>query len=157
MTKKLYAAGALVAASLLACAVEKKPPVAEGGEAVVEAYINAWNAHDSAAIDSLLAPNAIHEDLAQNFRGQGSAKVVEFMRQLVAAAPDFKLQITNSIEDGRVVALEWTLSATYTGPDPTGKQVRNKRISGRGASLAEVEKGTIKRFTDYYDFASFFR
>lgn len=157
MTKWSDAAGALIAASLLACAVEKKPPVAAGGEAVVEAYVRAWNAHDSAAIDSLLAPNAIHEDLAQNFRGQGSAKVVDFMRQLLAAEPDFKWDITNSIEDGRYIALEWTWTGTYTGPDPAGKQVTKKRTSGRGASLAELEKGKIKRFTDYYDFASFFR
>lgn len=157
MTKRLYAAGTLAAASLLACAVEKKPPVAEGGEAVVEAYVRAWNAHDSAAIDSLLAPNAIHEDIAQNFRGQGSAKVVDFMRKTIATQPDFKWQVTTSIEDGRYVALEWTWAATYTGPDLTGKQVNNRRISARGASFAEVEKGRIKRITDYWDLASAFR
>jgi steroid delta-isomerase-like uncharacterized protein len=157
MTKWSYAAGSLVAASLLACAVEKKLPEVAGGEAVVEAYIRAWNAHDSAAIDSLLAPDAVHQDPAQNFNGKGSAQVVGFMRQVIAAEPDFKWQITNSINDGRYVALEWTWAATYTGPDPTGKAVTNRRISGRGASLAEVEKGKIKRFTDYYDLASFFR
>ena len=157
MTKKLFAAGALAAASLLACAVEKKPPVAEGGEAVVEAYINAWNAHDSAAIDSLLAPDVVHEDIAQNFRHQGKAKVVEFMGETMATQPDFKLQVTTSIEDGRYVALERTWTATYTGPDPTGKQVTNKRISSRGASFFEVEKGKIKRITDYWDVASAFR
>jgi steroid delta-isomerase-like uncharacterized protein len=157
MTKWLYAAGGVVAAGLLACAVEKKPPVPESGESVVEAYVRAWNEHDSVAIDSLLAPGAIHEDLAQNFRGQGSAKVVEFMRQMIVVEPDFKWQVTNSIEDGRHVALEWTWTATHSGPDPTGKQVTKKRTSGRGASFAEVEKGKIKRFTDYYDFASFFR
>jgi steroid delta-isomerase-like uncharacterized protein len=157
MTKWSYAAGALVAASLLACAVEKKPPEAAGGEAVVEAYIRAWNAHDSAAIDSLLAPDGVHEDLAQNFRGKGSAAVVGFMRELIAVEPDFKWQVTNSIDDGRYVTIEWTWTATFTGPDPAGKPVTNKRISGRGASFAEVEKGRVKRFTDYYDIASFFR
>lgn len=157
MTKWSYAAGALAAVSLLACAVEKKPPVAEGGKAVAEAYVRAWNQHDSAAIDSVLAPDAIHEDLAQNFRWKGSAEVVKFMRQAIAAEPDFKWQVTNSIEDGRYVALEWTWTSTYTGPDPAGKQVTGKRLSGRGASFAEVEKGKIKRFTDYYDIASFFR
>lgn len=157
MTKWSYATGALAAASLLGCAVEKKPPVPEGGKAVVLAYIRAWNQHDSAAIDTLLAPGAIHEDLAQNFRGTGSAEVVKFMRQHVASQPDFKWEVTNSIEDGRQVALEWTWTATYTGPDMTGKQVRNRRISGRGASVAEVEKGKLRRFTDYFDMASFFR
>jgi predicted ester cyclase len=79
------------------------------------------------------------------------------MRQAIAAEPDFKWQVTNSIEDGRQVALEWTWTSTYTGPDPFGKKVTNKRISGRGSSLIEIENGKIKRFTDYYDIASFFR
>jgi steroid delta-isomerase-like uncharacterized protein len=157
MTKWSYVAGALTAVSLLACAVEKKPPVAETGKAIVEAYVRAWNAHDSAAMDSVLAPGAIHEDIAQNFRGTGTAEVVKFMRQAVAAEPDYKWQVTNAIEDGRYVTLEWTWTSTYTGPDPTGKQVRNKHLSGRGASFAEIERGKIKRFTDYFDLASFFR
>ena len=157
MTKWSYAAGALLTATLLACAVEKKPPVISSGKAVVDAYVRVWNQHDSVAFDSILAPDAIHEDIAQNFRGKGSAEVVRFMRQAAAAEPDFKWQVTNSIEDGRYVALEWTWTSTYTGPDPAGKQVKNKHISGRGASFAEVENGKIKRFTDYFDMASFFR
>lgn len=157
MTKWSYAAGLFLTATLLACAVEKKPPVISSGKAVVEAYVRAWNQHDSVALDSILAPGAIHEDLAQNFRGRGSAEVVKFMRGTVAVEPDFKWQITNSIEEGRYVALEWTWISTYTGPDLTGKQVTNKHLSGRGASFAEVENGKIKRFTDYFDMASFFR
>jgi len=157
VTKWSYAAGTFLALTLLACAVEKKPPIAEGGKAVVQAYVRAWNQHDSVAIDTLLAPDAIHEDLAQNFRGKGSAEVVKFMRQHIASQPDFKWQVTNSVEDGRYVALEWTWTATYTGPDLTGKQVTNRRISGRGASFAEVEKRKIKRFTDHFDMASYFR
>ena len=58
---------------------------------------------------------------------------------------------------GKFVALEWTWAATYTGPDPTGKRVTNRRTSGKGASFAEVENGKIKHFSDYYDLASFFR
>lgn len=157
MNKWSYAVRALAAVTLVACAVEKKPPAPEGAKGVVMAYVRAWNEHDSTAIDSLLAPGAIHEDIAKNFRGTGSARVVAFMRQTIAAEPDFKWQVTNSIEDGRQVGLEWTWTSTYTGPDPSGKQVANKRISGTGVTLAEIENGKIKRFTDYYDMASFFR
>ena len=157
MTKWSYVAGVLAAVSLHACAVEKKPPVVDSGKAVVQAYIDAWNKHDSVAIDTLLAPDAIHEDFAQNFRGRGSAAIVNFMRGHVTVQPDFKWQVTNSIEEGRYVALEWTWTGTYTGPDPTGKPVTNRRISGRGASVAELEKRKIKRITDYLDLASFFR
>jgi len=157
MAKWSYAAGNFLAVALMACAVQKKPPAAASGKAVAEAYVQAWNQHDSVAIDTLLAPDAIHEDLAQNFRGKGSAEVVKFMRQAMAAEPDYKWQVSNSVEDGRFVALEWTWTSTYAGPDPAGKQVRNKKLSGRGGSYVEVENGKIKRFTDYYDLASFFR
>jgi steroid delta-isomerase-like uncharacterized protein len=157
MTKWSYAAGALAAVGLLACAVEKKPPVSASSKAVVQAYVDAWNRHDSTALDTLLAPNAIHEDLAQNFRGKGGPQIVEFMRKTIAAEPDFKWHITNSIEEGRYVAVEWTWSATYSGADPTGKAVTNRRVSGRGASFAELDNKKIKRFTDYFDRASFSR
>ncbi len=139
-----------------ACAVQQKPPAASG-KAVVEAYVRAWNQHDSAALDTIMAPDAIHEDIAQNYRGKGAKEIKTFMRGVIGAEPDFKWSVTNGIEDGKFVALEWTWTSTYTGPDPGGKQVTNKHLSGRGSSFAEVENGKIKRFTDYYDQASFFR
>jgi steroid delta-isomerase-like uncharacterized protein len=151
-----YLAVSVFAVLAAACAVEQKAPAA-GGKAIVDAYVRAWNQHDSAAIDTIMAPDAIHEDLAQNFHGKGGKEVTTFMRDLISVEPDFKWTITNSIEDGKFVALEWTWIATYTGPDPSGKQVTNKHLSGRGSSFAEVENGKLKRFTDYYDQASFFR
>jgi steroid delta-isomerase-like uncharacterized protein len=156
MRRLPYLAGSLYAVVAIACAVQQKAPAANG-KAVVDAYVRAWNNHDSAAIDTLLSPDAIHEDIAQNFRGKGPKAVVTFMRGAIGAEPDYKWTVTNSIEDGKFVALEWTWTSTYTGPDPAGKTVTNKRLSGKGASFAEVESGKIKRFTDYYDLASFFR
>lgn len=125
------------------------------GVSLVEAYVQAWNSHDSLALDTLLAPGAVHEDIAQRFRGEGSEQVTGFMRELLKLQPDFKWQLTSSFAVGPNVAAEWTWTSTYTGPGPTGP-VTNMRISGRGASVAEVENGRIKRFTDYYDNASFF-
>jgi steroid delta-isomerase-like uncharacterized protein len=156
MTKWSVAAS-LLALTIVACAVQEKRPPAEGDKAVVSAYVRAWNQHDTVAIDTLLAADAIHEDYAQNFRGKGPKEVVAFMRNVTTSEPDYKWTVTNSVEEGKFVALEWTWTARYSGPDPTGKSVTNRRTSGNGASLAEVENGKIKRFTDYYDLASFFR
>ena len=147
----------LIVLTIVACAVQEKRPPAEGDKAVVNAYVRAWNRHDTVAIDTLLAADAIHEDYAQNFRGKGPKEVVAFMRNVTTSQPDYKWTVTNSIEEGKFVALEWTWTARYSGPDPTGKSVTNRRTSGNGASLAEVENGKIKRFTDYYDLPSFFR
>jgi steroid delta-isomerase-like uncharacterized protein len=139
-----------------ACAVQQKPPAA-GGKALAEAYVQAWNKHDFAALDTILAPDALHEDIAQNVHATGLAAIKDFMRQNIASEPDLSWRITNAVEDGHYVAFEWTWTSTYTGPDATGKTVTNRKISGRGASFVEIENGRIKRFTDYYDLGSYFR
>jgi len=157
MTTRSNAAPILIAFGLIACAVyEKKQPV-ESDKAIVEAYVNAWNKRDSAAIDTLLAPDGVHEDLAQNFRGRGPKAVNDFMRGIASAEPDYKWTVSNTLEDGRYVILEWTWKGTYTGPDPSGKQVKSRPTSGRGTSIAEIDNGRIRRFSDYYDYASFFK
>ena len=157
MTKRSNAAAILLAFAIASCAVYSKQQPVESDKAVVTAYVDAWNNRDSAAIDTLLARDGVHEDFAQNFRGKGPKAVNNFMRGLLAAEPDYKWTVTNTLEDGRYVVLEWTWKGTYTGPDPMGKQVKNRPTSGRGSSIAEVDNGRITRFTDYYDDASFFR
>ena len=157
MTTRSNAATTLAVLVVISCAVYQKNQPAEGDKAVVAAYVKAWNQHDSVAIDTLMASDAIHEDVAQNFRGKGSRAIVAFMREQAKSEPDFKWTVTNTIEDGRTVAMEWTWTGSYTGPDLAGKHVSNRRISGKGSSIVEIDNGKIKRFTDYYDLGSFFR
>ncbi|HYL84974.1 MAG TPA: nuclear transport factor 2 family protein [Candidatus Angelobacter sp.] len=132
-----------------------KTSAVPSGKAVLEAYVSAWNRHDFAAFDKLLAPDAIHEDIAQGFRGQGLGEIKDFMRALLEGQPDLDWHLTTIVEADTHVAAEWTWTSTYTGDSPSGPVVR-KRISGRGASVAVIENGRIKRFTDYYDIASYF-
>ena len=157
MTSARKPAIGLLALCILGCAVHEKKQATVDNEAVVDAYVRAWNAHDSLAFDTLLTADAVHEDLAQNFRGKNPKEIRGFMTDLISVEPDFKWTITNRIEEGNFVAIEWTWAATYTGPDPAGKNVTRRRISGRGGSYAEVDNGKIRRFSDYYDQASFFR
>ena len=124
-------------------------------KAVLQAYVSAWNRHDFSAFDALLAPNGVHEDIAAGFRGEGPAQVKDFMREMLKSEPDLNWRLSIIIESGPIVAAEWTWTATYTGDSPGGLMVA-KRISGRGATVAVIENGQIKRFTDYYDTASYF-
>jgi steroid delta-isomerase-like uncharacterized protein len=157
MKRWLKAAATVLAIVVVACAVYEKKQVVVGDKAIVDGYVRAWNQHDSVALDTLLAPDGIHEDVAQNYRGVGPKAVINFMRGVIKSQPDYKWTVTNEVEDGDVVALEWKWTSTYSGPDLAGKQITNKRMSGRGTSFAEVDNGKIKRFTDYYDMASYFR
>ena len=157
MSTRSYAAPVLFVAALVSCAVYSTKPPVEGDRAVALAYVQAWNSHDTVAIDTLLAGNGVQEDIPRNFRAAGAKAVNEFMRRVVRTDPDFRWTVTNSMEEGRYVGLEWTWTSSYTGRDPSGKQVSNRRTSGRGASIVEVDDGKIKRFTNYYDTPSFFR
>jgi steroid delta-isomerase-like uncharacterized protein len=130
-------------------------PASPSGKAVLEAYVSAWNRHDFAALDKLLTPDAVHEDIAWPSRDVGPTQIKAFMRQMIEAEPDFDWRLTTIVDGGSVVAAEWTWTATYTGDSPIG-HVDRFHGTGRGASVAVIENGRIRRFTDYYDFASFF-
>jgi steroid delta-isomerase-like uncharacterized protein len=143
------------ALALAACTPPPQDQHATAAQATLQAYVDAWNRHDSLAFDTLLAPTGVHEDLAWRFRGEGPAAVRAFLRDVIAVSPDFRWEITRSFADGQDIAAEWTWTATYTGPSPIGP-VTNRPISGRGAAIVRIEDGKIARFTDYYDVASFF-
>lgn len=150
-----FAEVVLLGAVATACAPATQKPVTDKPEAVLQAYVDAWNRHDSLALDSLLAPGGVHEDFAWGFRGEGPADVRAFMRDVIAVSPDYQWQLTSSFSDGQRVVGEWTWTATFTGPSPSGP-VTNQRITGRGAAVAEIANGKIVRLSDYYDAASFF-
>jgi len=122
---------------------------------VLEAYVSAWNHHDFAAIDRLIAYDGIHDDIGNAVHAQGPDQVKDFMKSIIAQEPDFKWHIDRVIVSGSTVAAEWTWTATFTGNGPYGS-VKDQPLFGRGASIVEVEKGRIKQFTDYYDTLSFF-
>lgn len=125
------------------------------GKAILEAYVSAWNRHDFAALDKLLTPDAVHEDVAQGVHAQGLAEIKKFMREEIEGEPDVEWRLTTVVDAGSTVEAEWTWTGTFTGEGPTGP-VKGERISGRGVSIVLTENGQIKRFTDYYDLASFF-
>ena len=102
-----------------------------------------------AAFDSLMAPDGTHEDIALAFLGKGPAGAKQFMNTGISMEPDFVWKITKVVEEGPMAAAQWTWTATYTGPDPMGRQVKNLHITGRGTAVVEVENGKIKRILDY--------
>jgi len=146
------------ALSLAACLVLVAPAIAEdppSPKAVIQEYVSAWNRHDPAALDPLLDPASVHEDVPAGFRGKGPAEIKAFAGEVFKAQPDLKWRLTTIVQSGSTVAAEWTWTATYTGDGPNGP-VKGQKISAHGASFAVVERGRIRRFVDYYDFASAF-
>lgn len=137
------------------CASQTKPATPSTPGAVLEAYFAAWNRRDFAALDKLLAADAVQEDFAAGVHARGRAEIKEWLSTSLRYEPDFKWQLTNVFESGKYVAGEWTWTGTHTGDSPIGPVV-GMHISQRGASIAVIENGRIKRLTDYYDDASGF-
>jgi steroid delta-isomerase-like uncharacterized protein len=128
---------------------------ARSAKAVLQEYVSAWNRHDPAALEPLLDPESVHEDVPAAFRGKGPAQIKAFAAEVFKAQPDLKWRLTTVVESGSTVAAEWTWTSTYTGDGPNGP-VKGQKISAHGATFAVVEGGRIRRFVDYYDFASAF-
>jgi steroid delta-isomerase-like uncharacterized protein len=129
--------------------------ISRSGKSLLQAYVSAWNRHDFAALETLLTPDSVHEDIAWGFRSQGPAQIKDSLRMMIESEPDMDWRLTTIIGTGPIVAAEWTWTATFTGDTPVGHFVR-KRVSTRGVSVVVTENGRIKRFTDYYDMASTF-
>ena len=143
-------------ASLVACMAKQEKPAAASERAVLDAYVAAWNRHDSLGVDTLLAKDGVHEDVPFSIRATAPDGVHAFMRDLLQSSPDYVWKITDVVEGDNSLAAEWTWTSTYTGDSPNGP-VTALRISGRGASLVELENGKIKRFSNYYDEASWLK
>lgn len=146
----------LLAAAAWAQPQKQTASGAPSGKAVLEAYVSAWNGHDFAAFDKILAPDAVHEDIALGVYAQGIAQIKDFMQKVLQGQPDLEWRVSRFVESGPVVVAEWTWSSTFTGESPTGP-VKDQRVSGRGVSVVVTENGQIKHLTDYYDLPSFFR
>ena len=140
---------------LAACTAKEQKPVPALNRAVLDAYISAWNRHDSLAIDTLLAKGGVHEDVPFSIRATAPDGVHAFMRDLLQSSPDYVWKVTEVVEGDNSLAAEWTWTSTFTGDSPNGP-VAALKISGRGASIVELENGKIKRFSNYYDEASWF-
>ena len=124
---------------------------------IAAAYIDAWNRHDSAAIDTLLAPDGKHEDMPSATAATGPSEVRGLMRDFIMSQPDYIWRVTDIIDGDTKAAVIWTWESTFTGPDPSGKKVTNYHVRGSGTSVVDVESGKIKRMRNYYDEASLFR
>jgi len=151
------AAAVVVALIVPGCRANPSVPPAADPRPLLEAFMRVWNQQDSAAVlDTLVSSNALHEDLAFGFQGTGPAGFKGYLVETLKQIPDFTWRTTATLVEGPRIAVEWTLSGTFSGATPTGPVV-GRRFAVRGASVVVTEAGKISRFSDYYNAAEFFR
>jgi len=131
----------------------------ETPQAVVEAYVAAWNKHDSAAAAGYFADNVIYYDASVGtpVKGKEEAKA-GVIDNFLNAVPDavWAIKGTPVAGDDRV-SFEWQFSGTNTGDWHDGTKATGKKFSFSGASMFTVTDGKITEQNDYYDALGFYK
>jgi steroid delta-isomerase-like uncharacterized protein len=132
---------------------------AQDALSVVQGYLAAWNAHDSAAAADFLADNAVYYDASVGtpVEGRDAAKT-QVIDAFLTAAPDAVWTMEGEpVVAGNAVAFEWTFAGTNTGAWADGTAATGKSFSFRGATVIRVDGGKIAHQADYYDALGFYK
>ncbi|HHZ09587.1 MAG TPA: ester cyclase [Rhizobiales bacterium] len=155
----MYRRQFLISAAAAALLAATPSFAADGAQAVVEAYVAAWNAHDSAKAAGYFADNVIYYDssVGTPVEGREAAKT-GVIDNFLNAAPDavWKMKGAPVVQDDRV-SFEWEFSGTNTGAWADGTQATGKAFSFTGASMFTVKDGRIVSQSDYYDALGFYK
>jgi steroid delta-isomerase-like uncharacterized protein len=88
---------------------------------------------------------------------RGHAQIGAFFREMFAAFPDLEMAITRIAAGQNEVAVEWRLTATFTGEPFQGIEATGRSIELRGIDLIEIEDRLNVSNTAYYDGMAFAR
>jgi ketosteroid isomerase-like protein len=113
----------------------------------VKAFIAAINNQDFAALAALMPENHTFVD-SGGIAATGRETMLAGWRQYFAMFPDFKIRVELFLQDGAIVAVFGSWSATYSGKRGP---VPGNAVSGPAAWRALVEGGQIKTWQVYAD------
>ena len=121
--------------------------------AFFDAYLDAWNAHDSAAVARHMADGAVYEDVALGRVLHGPSEIAAFVQEATRASSDFRFEEVSLFTAGGAYANEWIMTGTndreVQGVPATGRSFRV-----RGASVGKLDaSGRIVENRDYYNLA----
>ena len=118
---------------------------------VAQNHFNSWNRHDAGAFVAAYAEGGIHHTPRADHDLTGQA-IGELIKSVWTAFPDGSLELI-SIGDtgGGLVACQWVLHGTHTGPYMDGTPPTGRTVAYPGASFVQVEGDKIRSQHDYLD------
>jgi steroid delta-isomerase-like uncharacterized protein len=123
----------------------------------VRSYMDALNAHDSAAVVEHMTDDVGYVDLGINQRMEGRSAVREFIGGMETTfSSDYRIDFSRALVDGDSYAVEWTMSGTNDGADPQhGLPATGHRFEIPGVSIGRLRDGKIAENKDYYNLAGY--
>ena len=157
--RSFLAAFAALPATSLAQPLSARALADGGPQTVFDAYLSAWNVHDSTAAAVLFDKDVVYYDASVGTPVKGSAAAkVGVIDNFLNAAPDAVWAVNGpTLLQGNKLAFEWTFSGTNTGDWADGTQATGKPFKFSGATVFVIAGGKIKSQSDYYDALGFYK
>jgi steroid delta-isomerase-like uncharacterized protein len=125
----------------------------------IDAYNDAWNAHDVDRIATMHAPDMVFENHTAGERAEGE-DALSHIAGIFEAWPDINFETRRLYVREDLVVQEWTASATHVRPLTRGDIVAEpsgRRIEWRGMDIIPFENGKVRRKDVYSDSVSILR
>jgi C-1 hydroxylase len=128
-------------------------------EGAVRAAIEAINDRSlRARAEELLDPSIVRHDLVQLFPdSQGTSGGSDFVQMIVAAIPDFRLDIKDIFSTGARATVLIEMTGSHTGQPLLGCPATGKRLSANAVFIYRVKDGRIAEAWQMVDGLAFFR
>ena len=121
--------------------------------AFLDRYLDAWNAHDPAAVARHMAAGAVYEDVALGRVLHGPAEIAKFVEEATKSSSNFRFEVVSLITTGSDYANEWVMLGTNDRALP-GLPATGRSFRVRGASVGKLDaSGLIVENRDYYNLA----
>jgi steroid delta-isomerase-like uncharacterized protein len=125
----------------------------------IDAYNDAWNAHDVERIGAMHAPDMVFENHTAGERAEG-AEALRHIGRIFESWPDIRFETRRLYVRRDLVVQEWTATATHVKPLSRGEIVAEptgQRIEWDGMDVIPFEDGRVKRKDVYSDSVSILR
>jgi steroid delta-isomerase-like uncharacterized protein len=121
--------------------------------AFLDRYLDAWNAHDPAAVARHMADSAVYEDVALGRVLHGPSEIAKFVEEATRSSSNFRFEVVSLITTGSDYANEWVMRGTNDRALP-GVPASGRSFRVRGASVGKLDSsGLIVENRDYYNLA----
>jgi steroid delta-isomerase-like uncharacterized protein len=118
---------------------------------VSQRSLDAWNRHDADALVAVYAEGGTYHTPRMDHALTGQA-IADFAKSVWAAYPDMSLEIISRGDTGGgLVATQWVLHGTHTGPLMDGTPPTGRTVAYPGVSFTQVEGDKIRSEHTYLD------
>lgn len=111
-----------------------------------------------ARADEILDPHIVRHDLVQLFPdSKGARDGSDFVEMILAAMPDFRLDIKDIFGSSDRAAVRLRITGTHTGQPLLGRPATGKKLSANAVFIYRVQRGRIAEAWQMVDGLAFFR